>query len=754
MRTIYHIAKTELQTLFYSPIAWMILVIFVFQASLIFTGIFEDSVRMQDLLGQGAYAITSVLFTREQSLLVRLLSSLYLYIPLLTMGLMSREYNSGSIKLLYNAPIRNRQIILGKYLSMLVYGLLLVALLAVFVIFAGIYIPHFDWGVCFSGLLGIYLLICVYSAIGLFMSSITSYQLVAAISTLSLLAVLNYIGRMWQNIDFVRDLTYWLSMSGRAQKFISGLICSEDVLYFLILITLFLSWTIIQLQATRQKSRWYITWSKFLSLFAIVMLLGYLTSRPKFMVFYDATQTKSMSLVPESQQVMKQLKGGMTMTTYGNILADDFGYVGSRHINEDLDVFESYFRYKPEIETEYVYYYPKDADPEELKFAIDYRDENPRKVLSSDQLDFPIDSVAEGMGIVRVFKRENGQQVILPDFYDNDKYPREEDMMMLFRRFLMDVPQVGYVTGLGERSFDIRGDRSWRMLLREKTFRSSLVNGGLDPVEIDLQQEVPAPVKVLVLADIRQNMKPVQRQNLQQYIDRGGNLLIAIEPRRSKDIEEVLANLGVQIVPGCLVFPNDEMAADILPAASIEESADRLAPGMLQNLMKWETYIAAPTGVGLDYSVDKGYKVVPLFKTSAAGVWNEVESTNFVDDTLILNPKAGEVEKSYPVALALSRQAGEKEQKILVYGNADYFSNAGLDFLADRNIVNMNVATASFHWLTDGFTPIEIHRPLLPDEDIRMSRKTAKWSTIFFMGFYPGLLILLALFLSFRRRGK
>ena len=66
-------------------------------------------------------------------------------------------------------------------------------------------------------MLGLYLLVCAYAAIGLFMSSITSYQVVAAMGTLAVLAVLNFVGDMWQDIDFVRDITYWLAINGRAQ---------------------------------------------------------------------------------------------------------------------------------------------------------------------------------------------------------------------------------------------------------------------------------------------------------------------------------------------------------------------------------------------------------------------------------------------------------------------------------------------------------------------------------------------------------
>ncbi|MCR9013386.1 hypothetical protein, partial [Gabonibacter chumensis] len=76
-------------------------------------------------------------------------------------------------------------------------------------------------------------------AIGLFMSSLTSYQIVAAVGTLAILAGLSYVKDLWQDLDFVRDITFWLAISGRAGEFVNGLICSEDVIYFLIVIGLF-----------------------------------------------------------------------------------------------------------------------------------------------------------------------------------------------------------------------------------------------------------------------------------------------------------------------------------------------------------------------------------------------------------------------------------------------------------------------------------------------------------------------------------
>ena len=136
------------------------------------------------------------------------------------MNLMSRELGSGSIKLLYSSPVTNVQIILGKYLSMLIYALVLVGILVLYVIIGAIIIKNFDYPQVLTGLLGIYFLICAYAAIGLLMSSLTSYQVVAAVGTLAVLSLLTYVQGWWQDIEFVRDLTYWLAMPGRSREFL------------------------------------------------------------------------------------------------------------------------------------------------------------------------------------------------------------------------------------------------------------------------------------------------------------------------------------------------------------------------------------------------------------------------------------------------------------------------------------------------------------------------------------------------------
>lgn len=325
---ILKIAKTELQTLFYSPVAWLIIIVFTFQASILFTGVFGMSVRSQALEYQ-LEDVSLFTFGGIYGLFTNIQQYLYLYIPLLTMGLMSRELSNGSIKLLYSSPVTNREIVLGKYLAMMIYGLALIGILSIYVIFSACTIKAFDGIAVLSGLLGLYLLICSYAAIGLFMSSLTSYQVVSAMGTLAILAALSLVRGVWQDIELVRDITYWLSINGRADEFVNGLICSEDVIYFVIVTALFLVLTIMRLQVIRQKTSWVIAWGKYIGVFLIAMFLGYLSSRPQLMGFYDATRTKARTLTPNSQEVMNKMDGGLKITTYVNVL-DRFVYYGLR----------------------------------------------------------------------------------------------------------------------------------------------------------------------------------------------------------------------------------------------------------------------------------------------------------------------------------------------------------------------------------------------------------------------------------------
>ena len=97
MRVIYKIAKSELGTLFYSPIAWLILVIFVFQVFGSFANLLEYTVNAKTLGQMQGYQSYMLFVIGGFAPYTTIQSTLYLYIPLLTMGLMSRETTASRV---------------------------------------------------------------------------------------------------------------------------------------------------------------------------------------------------------------------------------------------------------------------------------------------------------------------------------------------------------------------------------------------------------------------------------------------------------------------------------------------------------------------------------------------------------------------------------------------------------------------------------------------------------------------------------
>lgn len=95
MKTIFRVAKTELKTLVYSPIAWFLIVIFMVQCGYSYIKILDSVSRMQEGGFKFEYSLIKEIFLGRNGVLGSVMKNLYLYLPLLTMGLISRETSSG-----------------------------------------------------------------------------------------------------------------------------------------------------------------------------------------------------------------------------------------------------------------------------------------------------------------------------------------------------------------------------------------------------------------------------------------------------------------------------------------------------------------------------------------------------------------------------------------------------------------------------------------------------------------------------------
>ena len=761
-KMIYNIARTELQMLFYSPVAWLILVVFGVQSGMLFADQLAQLVSSQEM-GYNVSGSTITIFASNWGgVFTTMQNYLYFYIPLLTMSLVSKELSSGSIRLLYSSPITNTQIIVGKFFSMMIYGLIMIGILFLITLCSWAVVKDFELSMVLTGLLGLYLLICAYAAIGIFMSSLTSYQIVAAIGTFAVLMVLSMVGGWWQDYDFIRDVTYWLSMPGRSGKFIAGLICSEDVLYFVIVVCLFLALTIIRLNSVRQKIRFVITLGRNIG----VCFLGYLSALPQLKLYHDATSTKMNTLTPNSQDIVAKLDGGMTITTYINALDPGASwYAAPYFLKPDMERFEQYLRFKPDMKLKYVYYYDTTSNPmldrrfpnatlrEKMVEVCKIYGLDSNKFMAPEEIRKIIDLSGENNTFVRQIVRDNGEKAWLRIYNDMQRFPSEKEISAAFKRMVMDLPKVGFVEGHGERSYSGGKDRDYSAFANDKGFRYALENQGFDVAKVTMDQQVPEDINIIVISDMREWFTPEQEANLQQYIDRGGNLFILGEPKRRDVMNNLFAKFGYEMTTGVLVKRDTNLQADVILSYPTKE-ADSIAYdfGTMRNR---RMVITTPSTAGLEQIADKGYTVTNMFKTDTIGVWNELETTDFIDDTVRLNPAIGEVEKIYNTVVALSRKVGNKEQKIILTGDADCISNGefGRRVLGVRT-ANFSLITGSFFWMSDNEVPIDVRRPALPDDKVYVEKtgsKVIKWS---FMIILPLLLAGIGVFLWIRRKGR
>ena len=735
MRAIYKIAKSELGTLFYSPIAWLILVIFVFQIFSCFANLLEYSVNMKTLDQVQGYQSYMLFVIGGFAPYMTIQSTLYLYIPLLTMGLMSREYSSGSIKLLFSSPISSLQIILGKYLSMLIYGLIMMGSVLVLVIVGYFSIKDFDLSLVLSGWLGLYLLMATYAAIGLFMSTLTSYQIVAALGTLTLISFLIFIGSLWQHIEGVREVMYWFSLKGRADEPIRGLICSEDILYFILVSGMFLGFSVLKLQFARQSCSMSVKVGKYVGLVACVALFGYISTIPQLKCFYDATANKDRTITPNSQEILKQVDGGLTITSYVNLL-DKFGYLGmpSNWFNT-RNIFETFTRFKPETKLKSYYYYDNaagaNASREEMDKAIERlvltSDINSKSILTPEQMREKIDLSAEEYRYVFLLERENGQKAFLRMYDDQGKYPSEAEISAVLKTMISKSPRIAFLGGHGERSIHDRSGVNYTSFTTVLDSRGALINQGYTPCTLTLSAggDIPADIDVLVIADLRKALTDDELIQVKRYIERGGNLVVLGEPRRPEYIAPVLEQLGLAFVPGVLVQPHEGYAADYLWVTFTPEGAE-LEP-IFARMVELNNVLTMPSATAIYETENVGFEAIPVFTTGTMKCWNELETKNFSLEDPTLNEAIGEKENAYVTGYALRRDVKGKEQRVFVLGDADCISNAELGVDREFRRSNYALIDGMLRWLVYDEYPIDISRPAAKDNDVYLTPAGYAW---------------------------
>lgn len=739
--------------MFYSPIAWLVLIIFTIQSGIAFTEMLYTQETYQQL-ERALGPMSKVLFAGEKGMLTVVLENLYLYIPLLTMGLLSRETSSGSIKLLLSSPVTVAEIVLGKFLSMMAYGLILVFILLGFALAGYVSIEALDVSFVIGGIFGIYLLICAYTAIGLFMSSLTAYQVVAAISTLAVLACLNFIGEIGKGTDFLRDLTHWLSMAGRTENMINGMITTKDTIYFILVIVLFLLLTIIKLNSGRQIRSAGFKMMRYAVVLLAFIGLGYISSLPSLTAYFDTTRFKDRTLTEKSQELVKRFTKPLKIVSYSNVIETHSLYGAPDNRIGDKSRFEMYERFMPDMKMEYVAYYDSlvryndtsktllaKAKQASTALGFDFS-----KLLTPDQIKKRINLIPEDNTFVR-FIEYDGKRTPLRMFQDMFVYPGEPEINAALTRLLDGPATAGMLTGNDERSASNGSDRGYEAITKGLNIRASLINQGFNVVDIDVNQtnQIPDSLTVLIVADPTIPFTAAQLQKINKFLDAGGNMMIAGEPGRQQILNPLLTTLGVTIMDGTLLEESQDNEPNVVQAFfSPEAEAYKLS--FYDGAM-----VMLPGVAGLAYQNEGPYKKQPILVSNPQLSWKKTGAFDLKDK--IVFDSSREQKASYPVALAITRNVAKKEQRIMVLGDPDFMSNIEVS-RSNPQVVNPSFVIKTMKWFSDGKYPISNPRPKAIDTVISVNRNQINIQKALFLGIIPLMIGALGGIILYRRKRK
>lgn len=750
MKTIIRIARFELSSLFFSPIAWLLMVAFFFQTALSYTDLIDQIDRFMKLnftrfFDQG---FTFYVFGHPMfGVMKNVLDYMYLYIPLLSMGLISKELSSGSIKLLMSSPLKARDIVLGKFLAIVGYALLMAGALVIFMLVGGLTIASADFGIVISGIIGFVLLVMAYGAIGLFFSSLTSYQIVAGIAAIVVLGFLNYVGRLWQDIPVVSEITYWLSISGRAIQMTMGLISSADLAYFLVITFMFLAFTEIKINSGRQITSVWNKMGKYLGLFGAAALVAYVSSVPALTGYVDMTKTKWRTLTDGSKEVMDKIEGPVKMTQYVNIFDESAWSAMPRSQKRDMDRFDNYQRYAPQLEFEYVYFYDtiigstsytmqeNQGKPlaEIANQTIDAWELDRSLIKTPAQMDEIIDLEPENNQFVRTIEA-NGKRAFVRMFDDQRQYPSENETSATFKKLVTQAPNAVFVTGHGERSFSGIGDRDYSHAMVERTYREAMIQKGFDFQNVNLaQQDLPGNIAFLVIAGPKTPYSEAELAKIRSFYNGGGSLIVMGETDYAEAIQPIYDMIGIVAQPGKLLQKNEGLDDDFILADFTDDAL--VLNEEVEFFLSRNRIVTMPNATSVKYTgsgfESKTFLTVDAAKTQLA---TESDTTAFGGD----------------MAIALSKG----QQRILVFGDSDLYANTE----TNRNLNNTNrnekFVNFSFGWMTHGEFPVNTWRPEVPDKEVKLgdtAKTVARYSVI---GVIPFILIAFGSVILLRRKRK
>jgi gliding motility-associated transport system permease protein len=248
----------EMRAYFTSPIAYVVLTVFLVLVGLFFMGAVREYVSFDSFLREKLSAAGQQVQSADvhQYLVRRVMGSLAVLslfvLPFITMGSFAEEQRAGTMELLLTSPIGQIDIVLGKFLAASTFFVLLLVpsmgLVSTLFLFGNPYAP-----VVFTGFLGLFLQGEAFLVIGMFISSLTRSQVVAGVGGVGAVLLLWLAGMLGDPSSTLGQWLNDLSLVGHFEDFSKGILDSKHVVFYLSFIFFGLFLTLRSLESLKYR---------------------------------------------------------------------------------------------------------------------------------------------------------------------------------------------------------------------------------------------------------------------------------------------------------------------------------------------------------------------------------------------------------------------------------------------------------------------------------------------------------------------
>lgn len=705
MRRFVALILRELAAYFNSPIAYIVLTAFLAISGFFFAGY---------LFSYANNGVPARYFDTMygMSLIIILVT------PFITMRLIAEEKNRGTIETLLTSPVSELAIVTSKFGSAMVFVVYLLVPTLIHLAVLAKY-ANVDWSACLVGYLGLLLLASAVVSIGLFISALCSSQIAAGIITFVVCFILVSIefgaGLIRQEENLWRQVLLRVSFPNNTFPFLTGILDTRPVIYFLSFVALFLFAT-VKILGSRRWVRPSLVVPVFLLsvlLLAANLVILNMTSH-KYFVRKDMTAMKRYELEPRTMNLLRRLDQDIyiyatPMTQGGPYFRDESlptAWEETARLIEEMKKYTDHLKYKVLTNMDV-------DDIGKVQQAFQEVGTNMLYLMtgSGSQLQ------TKKIHIKEVYRGDEQTGRVF-------QFSAEQKLWQAMHTMLNRQRITIYVsTGHGELGMD---DPQPQSILAMRKILEGSENAQFRPIDLFRTARVPSDCDLLMILSPEEKFRREELDVLREYLQRGGRLFMTVMPAREVNLDKVMDEWGI-------VLDKRPLYSREMPGPGVVLVSDFRAHAV--NPAGWKGRrlpFLAPCVVGTLDKPPEGVQVQSLMFAGPDSVAQQGEPGK----QMVLSPGP------HPVAAASSSEPkpGQKQTRIIVWGSAYAISNLARNWGNDIPEYFMN----TFKWLTEKEEEIVGPPPKkLDEEPLRLTDSDALIIRVIAWGVLPLLGVLL-----------